>query len=111
VEYTPVLAGVCASDPFRNIPRFLRELRDLGFAGVQVSINTLQPTCHSFTLANRTSLRKMSILTVILRFYNLVSVGLIDGAFRQNLEETGMGYNLEIEMVREAATLGLLTTP
>ncbi|TFK49212.1 hypothetical protein OE88DRAFT_1633437 [Heliocybe sulcata] len=77
VHHTPVLAGVCASDPFRSIPRFLRELRDIGFAGVQ----------------------------------NFPTVGLIDGTFRQNLEETGMGYEKEVEMVREARKLGLLTTP
>jgi len=77
VHHTPVLAGVCASDPFRNIPRFLRELRDMGFAGVQ----------------------------------NFPTVGLIDGTFRQNLEETGMSYEKEVEMVREARKLGLLTTP
>ncbi|KDQ53719.1 hypothetical protein JAAARDRAFT_421387 [Jaapia argillacea MUCL 33604] len=77
VHHTPVLAGVCASDPFRNIPRFLRQLRDMGFSGVQ----------------------------------NFPTVGLIDGTFRQNLEETNMGYHHEVEMVREAKKLGLLTTP
>lgn len=77
VTKTPVLAGVCASDPFRDIPRFLTQLKDLGFAGVQ----------------------------------NFPTVGLIDGQFRQNLEETGMGYDCEVRMVRQARELGLLTTP
>lgn len=77
VKHTPVIAGVCASDPFRDIPRFLKQLRDLGFAGIQ----------------------------------NFPTVGLIDGNFRANLEETGMGFETEIEMVREAAGMGMLTTP
>lgn len=73
----PVIAGVCASDPFRHMPRFLHELKSLGFAGVQ----------------------------------NFPTVGLIDGTFRANLEETGMGYACEVEMVRAAHEIGLLTTP
>ena len=77
VEHTPVLAGVCGTDPFRLMPSFLREVRDAGFAGVQ----------------------------------NFPTVGLIDGTFRANLEETGMRYGLEVEMIREAALLGLLTSP
>ncbi|KAN0063598.1 ToMV susceptible protein tm-1(GCR26) [Thecaphora frezii] len=77
VRHTPVLAGVCASDPFRSIPKFLRTLIDAGFVGVQ----------------------------------NFPTVGLIDGNFRANLEETGMGYDNEVELMREAKKLGLLTTP
>src|SRR5690242_15581717 len=77
VRHTPVLAGVCGTDPFLLREPFLRELRDLGFAGVQ----------------------------------NFPTVGLIDGTFRANLEETGMSYDLEVEMIAEAATLGLLTSP
>jgi predicted TIM-barrel enzyme len=77
VRDTPVLAGVCGTDPFRLMPRFLREVRDAGFAGVQ----------------------------------NFPTVGLIDGTFRANLEETGMGYQLEVEMIAAAAALGLLTCP
>jgi predicted TIM-barrel enzyme len=77
VDHTPVLAGVCGTDPFRLMPRFLRDVRDAGFAGVQ----------------------------------NFPTVGLIDGTFRANLEETGMGFDLEVEMIREAASLGLLTAP
>jgi predicted TIM-barrel enzyme len=77
VERTPVLAGVNGTDPFYLPGVFLRELRDLGFAGVQ----------------------------------NFPTVGLIDGVFRQNLEETGMGYGLEVEMIAAARELDLLTTP
>ncbi|KAH9943779.1 TIM-barrel enzyme family protein [Amylocystis lapponica] len=77
VERAGVLAGVCGTDPFRLMPRFLRELQSIGFCGVQ----------------------------------NFPTVGLIDGVFRQNLEETGMGYALEVEMIREAHALGMLTTP
>src|SRR6188508_3650619 len=75
VRHTPVLAGVCGTDPFRSMPRFLVELRDLGFAGVQ----------------------------------NFPTVALYDGTFREGLEETGMGYGLEVAMAAEARRLGLLT--
>jgi predicted TIM-barrel enzyme len=74
---TPVLAGVCGTDPFRLMKHFLREVQDAGFSGVQ----------------------------------NFPTVGLIDGLFRQNLEETGMGFGLEIDMIRTANELGLLTCP
>jgi predicted TIM-barrel enzyme len=74
---TPVLAGVCGTDPFRLMDRFLREVQDAGFAGVQ----------------------------------NFPTVGLIDGTFRVNLEETGMGYSLEVDLIRTASSLGLLTAP
>ena len=77
VQRTPVLAGVCGTDPFRIMPRFLGELATLGFSGVQ----------------------------------NFPTVGLIDGVFRQNLEETGMGYGLEVEMIRQAAERGMVTCP
>ncbi|MDF5759170.1 phosphoenolpyruvate hydrolase family protein [Spongiactinospora sp. TRM90649] len=77
VRDTPVLAGVCGTDPFRLMPRFLDELTATGFTGVQ----------------------------------NFPTVGLIDGVFRANLEETGMGYGLEVEMIRQAADRGLLTAP
>ena len=77
VTHTPVLAGVNGTDPFYLPQVFLRQLRDLGFAGVQ----------------------------------NFPTVGLIDGVFRQNLEETGMGYGLEVEMIAAAHELDLLTTP
>lgn len=77
VEKTPVLAGVCGTDPFRVMDVYLRQLKDQGFNGVQ----------------------------------NFPTVGLIDGNFRQNLEETNMGYGLEVEMIRTAHELNLLTTP
>jgi predicted TIM-barrel enzyme len=77
VDDTPVLAGVCGTDPFRLIPKFLEDVRRAGFAGVQ----------------------------------NFPTVGLIDGTFRANLEETGMGYDLEVEMIGAASELGLLTCP
>ena len=77
VKETPVLAGVCATDPFRLMPRFLDQVREAGFAGVQ----------------------------------NFPTVGLIDGTFRANLEETGMGYAHEVEMIRLARERDLLTTP
>ena len=77
VEDTPVLAGVCGTDPFRQMEVFLKEVEAIGFAGVQ----------------------------------NFPTVGLIDGLYRQNLEETGMGYDLEVDMVRTAYGMGLLTTP
>src|SRR6187402_2642704 len=77
VRHTPVLAGVNGTDPFMMRDQFLRELRDMGFAGVQ----------------------------------NFPTVGLIDGVFRANLEETGMSYQLEVDLVAAAHELDLLTTP
>lgn len=77
VKHTPVLAGVCGTDPFRLMPYFLKQLKEMGFAGVQ----------------------------------NFPTVGLFDGVFRQNLEETGMGYGLEVEMIRAAHELDMLTAP
>jgi predicted TIM-barrel enzyme len=77
VDKTPVLAGVCGTDPFRVMSVYLRELKRLGFSGVQ----------------------------------NFPTVGLIDGVFRANLEETGMGYELEVEMIAQAHELDLLTCP
>jgi predicted TIM-barrel enzyme len=77
VRETPVLAGVCGTDPFRSMPRFLDEVKGAGFSGVQ----------------------------------NFPTVGLIDGAFRVGLEETGMGYDLEVEMIRQAREMDLLTAP
>lgn len=74
---TPVLAGVCGTDPMRLMDRLLQEIKDVGFAGVQ----------------------------------NFPTVGLIDGQFRQNLEETRMGYDREVEMISAAHQLDLLTTP
>ena len=77
VRETPVLAGVCGTDPFRLMPVFLEEVKRVGFSGVQ----------------------------------NFPTVGLCDGRFRQNLEETGMGFGLEVDMIRAAHEAGLLTTP
>ena len=77
VKNTPVLAGVCGTDPFRLMPIFLRQLKEMGFSGVQ----------------------------------NFPTVGLIDGNFRANLESTGMGYDKEIEMIREANELDMFTSP
>ena len=77
VPRTPVLAGVCGTDPFRLMKLFLRDVEQAGFSGVQ----------------------------------NFPTVGLIDGVFRANLEETGMGYGLEVDMIRLAHEMDLLTTP
>ncbi len=77
VKHTPVLAGVCGTDPFRLMPVFLRQVKEAGFAGVQ----------------------------------NFPTVGLIDGVFRQGLEETGMGFGLEVDMIRLAHEMDLLTCP
>lgn len=77
VKHTPVIAGVCAVDPFMLRDHFLKELIAMGFAGIQ----------------------------------NFPTVGLIDGMFRANLEETGMGYAIEVDCIAAAHQLGLLTTP
>jgi predicted TIM-barrel enzyme len=77
VKRTPVLAGVCATDPFLLRTQFLTELGAMGFAGIQ----------------------------------NFPTVGLIDGLFRKNLEETGISFDLEVDCVAEAHALDLLTTP
>jgi predicted TIM-barrel enzyme len=77
VRHTPVLAGVCGTDPFMLREPFLRDLKQMGFAGIQ----------------------------------NFPTVGLFDGSFRSNLEETGMGYEMEVECVALARELDLLTSP
>src|SRR5438309_1543488 len=77
VKQTPVLAGICGTDPFRVMKLFLKQVDEAGFSGVQ----------------------------------NFPTVGLIDGTFRQGLEETEMGYGLEVGMIRTAHEMGLLTTP
>jgi len=77
VKHTPVLAGVNGTDPFMIAPHFLKELKDLGFAGIQ----------------------------------NFPTVGLCDGVFRANLEETGMSYQQEVEVIALAHEMDLLTTP
>jgi predicted TIM-barrel enzyme len=77
VKDTPVLAGVCGTDPTRLMDVFLRQVRDAGFSGVQ----------------------------------NFPTVGLCDGLFRANLEESGMGYGLEVDMIARAHQLDLFTSP
>lgn len=77
VQRTPVLAGVNGTDPFMLPGKFLNDLKNLGFSGVQ----------------------------------NFPTVGLIDGTFRANLEETGMGYSLEVDLIRAASGKDMLTTP
>ncbi len=77
VEHTPVLAGVCGTDPFRIMKRFLLDVRDAGFIGVQ----------------------------------NFPTVGLFDGTIRIGLEETGMGYGKEVDMIATASEMGMLTCP
>jgi predicted TIM-barrel enzyme len=77
VEDTPVLAGVCGTDPTRLMDVFLKQVVEAGFSGVQ----------------------------------NFPTVGLCDGVYRANLEETGMGYGLEVEMIRAAHELDIFTTP
>jgi len=77
VRETPVLAGVCGTDPFRLMDIFLDELVRIGFSGVQ----------------------------------NFPTVGLFDGTIRQNLEETGMGYSLEVDLIRRAREKDILTAP
>lgn len=77
VKDTPVMAGVCGTDPFRLMDVFLKQLKEQGFSGVQ----------------------------------NFPTVGLIDGMFRLNLEETGMGYDVEVDMIRKAHELDLFTCP
>ena len=77
VKHTPVLAGVNGTDPFMLRDYFLKQLKDMGFAGIQ----------------------------------NFPTVGLFDGKMRVNLEETGMGYGLEVDLVKAAHDLELLTTP
>ncbi|CAF0892682.1 unnamed protein product [Adineta ricciae] len=77
IKHTPVLAGVCGTDPFRLMPQLLKQIKEAGFIGVQ----------------------------------NFPTVGIIDGIFRQNLEETGMAYEQEVEMIRQAHAIGLVTAP
>jgi predicted TIM-barrel enzyme len=77
VKNTMVMAGVCGTDPFRLMPVFLKQLKEMGFDGVQ----------------------------------NFPTVGLIDGVYRQNLEETGMSYDLEVEMIHTAHEMEMLTSP
>src|SRR6476619_4397550 len=77
LKNTPVLAGVCGTDPFRVMKLFLKQVDEAGFSGIQ----------------------------------NFPTVGLIDGTFRQGLVETEMGYGLEVDLIRTANEIGMLTTP
>jgi len=77
VKHTPVLAGVCGTDPFRMMPNFLRQIKEMGFSGVQ----------------------------------NYPTVGYFEGAARRDMEETGFGYGLEVDMIRQARELDLFTSP
>jgi len=77
VQHTPVLAGVNATDAFRLMPQFLKQVKEAGFSGVQ----------------------------------NFPTVGLFDGNMRANMEETGLSYQKEVEMIRLAHEMDLLTTP
>jgi predicted TIM-barrel enzyme len=77
VDHTPVLAGVCGTDPFMIRGNLLKRLKDMGFSGIQ----------------------------------NFPTVGLIDGIFRANLEETGMGFGLEVDLIAHARQMDMLTTP
>jgi predicted TIM-barrel enzyme len=77
VKRTPVLAGICGTDPFRLMPVFLKQIKEMGFTGVQ----------------------------------NFPTVGLFDGVFRANIEATGMGFDKEVEMIRLAHEMDLLTCP
>lgn len=75
IREAPMIAGICGSDPTREMRPYLRHLKELGFSAVM----------------------------------NFPTVGLIDGRFRRELEDTGMGYGKEIETLRLAAELGLFT--
>ncbi|MCP5381656.1 MAG: phosphoenolpyruvate hydrolase family protein [Kordiimonadaceae bacterium] len=77
VKNVPVLAGVNGTDPFVDMERFIKKLKDMGFSGVQ----------------------------------NFPTVGLFDGNIRANFEETGMGFGLEVDMIRIAHEQDMLTTP
>lgn len=77
VKHTPVLAGVFANDPFRDIKTFLSELKEMGFSGIQ----------------------------------NFPTVGTYTSVYRENIESVGISYDKEVEMIRIAHELDLLTTP
>lgn len=77
VNHTPVLAGVFANDPFRDMRVFLEKVKQLGFSGVQ----------------------------------NFPTVGTYTDVYRQNIESVGISYDKEVEMIRIAHEMELLTTP
>lgn len=75
IKETPMIAGICGTDPTREMAPYLKTLINLGFSAVM----------------------------------NFPTVGLIDGRFRQELEDTGMGYGVEIETLKIAKSLGMFT--
>jgi predicted TIM-barrel enzyme len=77
IRHTPVLAGICGTDPFRSMDHFLSEIKEAGFSGVQ----------------------------------NFPTVGIYDGGFRRELEETGISFQLEVQMIQKAGQLDLFTAP
>ena len=74
-DETPVIAGVCGTDPTMSMDWILEKVKEKGCAGVQ----------------------------------NFPTVGLCDGIFRKSLEETGMAFSLEVDMIAKANGKGLLT--
>ena len=72
---------------------------------VLAGVNGTDPFCNFDVFLD--DLRRLGFSGV----QNFPTVGLIDGAFRRNLEETGMSYALEVEMIRLAHAKGMLTTP
>jgi len=75
IKEAPMIAGICGTDPTREMKPYLKYLMELGFSGVM----------------------------------NFPTVGLIDGRFRRELEDTGMGYGKEIETLKLASELGFFT--
>ena len=75
IKEAPMIAGICGSDPTREMVPFLRSLIDIGFSAVM----------------------------------NFPTVGLIDGRYRRELEDTGMGYDKEIATLVKAKELGMFT--
>jgi predicted TIM-barrel enzyme len=77
IKKTPVLAGVCGTDPFRSMAVFLKEIKEIGFSGVQ----------------------------------NFPTVSLYDGIFRRKLDDSGISFDLEVDMIKKAHELNLFTVP
>ena len=75
IQEAPMIAGICGSDPTREMRPFLKQLIEIGFSAVM----------------------------------NFPTVGLIDGRYRQELEDTGMGYDKEIATLVKAKELGMFT--
>ncbi len=77
VDHTPVIAGVYAPDPFRFMSRFLKEVKEVGFSGVQ----------------------------------NFPTYGCYEGKVKAELEQVGFSYQREVDMIKMARDMDLLTTP